>query len=102
MAAASGSNQAQMRDQEAKREAATETGSWKCSCGALNNGKFCAECGSKKPDISSWKCSCGAENIGKFCSECGKARPADNTWFCPECGKKNSGNFCSDCGMKRP
>ena len=102
MAAASGSNQAQMRDQEAKREAATETGSWKCSCGALNNGKFCAECGSKKPDISSWKCSCGAENIGKFCSECGKARPADNTWFCPECGKKNSGTFCSDCGMKRP
>lgn len=26
-----------------------QAGSWKCSCGAVNRGKFCPECGAKKP-----------------------------------------------------
>lgn len=26
-------------------------------------------------ESSGWRCSCGAVNTGKFCSECGKARP---------------------------
>jgi hypothetical protein len=46
-------------------------GSWKCSCGNENSGKFCSNCGSPKP-LGKRKCpSCGAENEGRFCSECG-------------------------------
>ena len=51
-------------------------GGWTCSCGAQNTGKFCSNCGSKKPTpAGSWTCSCGAENTGKFCSNCGSKRP---------------------------
>lgn len=42
---------------------------WKCTCGNVNSGKFCTECGSKKPE--DWVCSCGNVNKGKFCTECG-------------------------------
>ena len=51
---------------------------WKCSCGAVNKGKFCAECGAKKPaGVSQYKCDkCGWEpekgaKTPKFCPECG-------------------------------
>ncbi len=47
--------------------------SWTCSCGTVNTGKFCGECGSPRP-AASWTCSCGTVNTGKFCSECGKPR----------------------------
>lgn len=48
---------------------------WTCSCGHVNQGKFCQECGSPKPAASGWTCSCGHVNQGKFCQECGKKRP---------------------------
>lgn len=51
---------------------------WTCSCGAVNQGKFCMECGSKKP--------VGAPLYK--CDKCGY-QPADPTnppKFCPECG----------------
>ena len=47
---------------------------WTCSCGAVNTGKFCSECGSPRP-AGPWTCSCGTVNTGKFCQECGKPRP---------------------------
>ena len=47
---------------------------WTCSCGAVNTGKFCSECGAKRPEPN-WTCSCGTVNTGKFCSECGAKRP---------------------------
>ena len=50
--------------------------SWTCSCGVVNTGKFCSECGQPKPLPAEWTCSCGAVNKGKFCSECGNPRPA--------------------------
>lgn len=50
------------------------SGSWTCSCGTVNTGKFCSECGAPKPAPASWTCSCGTVNTGKFCSECGKPR----------------------------
>jgi len=54
-------------------------GTWTCSCGAVNSGKFCTECGNKKPDGVKYKCNnCGWEpedqsKPPKFCPECGDA-----------------------------
>ena len=45
---------------------------WQCACGNNNSGKFCTECGTKKPE--GWVCSCGNINKGKFCTECGKPK----------------------------
>lgn len=77
----------------------SEAGSWTCACGTENAGKFCRECGAKRPEAS-WKCSCGAVNTGKFCQECGAKRPEDS-WTCA-CGTVNDGKFCRECGAKRP
>ncbi len=51
---------------------------WTCSCGNVNQGKFCPNCGSKKPEGAPlYKCDkCGYEpedpaNPPKFCPECG-------------------------------
>ena len=52
---------------------------WTCAaCGTVNKGKFCAECGAKKPeDAPKYKCDkCGWEpedptKPPKFCPECG-------------------------------
>ena len=52
---------------------------WTCpTCGKLNKGKFCAECGTKKPaGTPKYKCDkCGWEpedptHPPKFCPECG-------------------------------
>lgn len=79
-------------------------GSWTCSCGVTNTGKFCGNCGSAKPaPAGSWVCDCGAQNTGKFCGECGKPKPqaADSGWTC-SCGQHNEGMFCGNCGNKRP
>ena len=85
--------------------AAPAADSWKCSCGATVSGKFCPECGSKKPEpvqASGWKCSCGATVNGKFCPECGSPKPAEaEGWTC-SCGAVNKGKFCPNCGAKKP
>lgn len=82
----------------------TGAGSWKCSCGTDNTGKFCANCGKPMPaPVATWKCDCGKENAGKFCAECGKPKPADAPigWTC-ECGAINKGKFCAECGKPKP
>ena len=79
--------------------------SWKCSCGATATGKFCPECGAKKPEpvqASVWKCKCGATATGKFCPECGSPKPADTDGWTCSCGTVNKGKFCQNCGAKKP
>ena len=92
--------------QQVSRPAPAPADSWQCSCGATVTGKFCPECGSKKPEpkpaADSWTCSCGATVTGKFCPECGKPRPAAaEGWTC-SCGAVNKGRFCSECGKPKP
>ena len=103
-----GFNQAQNfyqmgQQQQAAQQSAAE--GWKCACGATATGKFCPECGAKKPEpkpASGWKCACGNVATGKFCPECGSPKPADDgSWKCA-CGAKNKGKFCSECGSKKP
>ena len=96
----------QLIDAHAKAMAnAAPADGWKCSCGAPATGKFCPECGAKKPEpqaAGGWKCKCGATAPGKFCPECGSPKPADDgSWTC-SCGQKNPGKFCSNCGGRRP
>lgn len=85
--------------------AAPAQNGWKCSCGAVVSGKFCPECGSKKPEpvqAGAWKCACGATATGKFCPECGAQKPADaDGWTCA-CGAVNKGRFCQNCGAQKP
>ncbi len=91
-----------MGNRQAEQSAPTD--SWTCACGAKASGKFCAECGAKKPEpqaTDAWTCSCGAENSGKFCVMCGSPKPAAEGWTCT-CGKVNKGKFCSECGAKKP
>ncbi len=85
--------------QQQSRDNTFSSDGWKCSCGEFSTGKFCASCGSMKPE-SEWKCTCGAVNNGKFCAECGSPKPADG-WEC-SCGATNKGKFCAECGLKKP
>ena len=99
-----GMQQQQMQNQMQQTAAATTEDKWTCECGATNTGKFCQNCGKKKPEpqpVNGWKCKCGATATGKFCPECGSPKPADEGWTCA-CGATNTGKFCQNCGKKKP
>ena len=57
----------------APQQPASQAAGWTCSCGTVNSGNFCSNCGSKRPSAD-WICSCGTKNSGKFCSNCGSPR----------------------------
>ena len=104
MAQQAGGNTAQLY-QMGQQQASPAGNSWKCACGATVTGKFCPECGAKKPEpkpAGSWKCPrCGTDVTGKFCPECGTKKPEAEGWTC-SCGAVNKGKFCSECGAKKP
>ena len=58
--------------------AAAPADSWTCKCGTVNTGKFCQNCGTKRPaGAPLYKCDkCGWE----------PADPTNPPKFCPECG----------------
>ena len=73
---AGGINAQQLFAMGSQKTAAPAADTWKCSCGSVNSGKFCPECGSKKPYYQ--------------CNKCGW-KPDDPTKppkFCPECGDR--------------
>ncbi len=102
---AMGGQQAAPAAPAAPAPAAPAANSWTCSCGTVNTGKFCMNCGSAMPaPAQGWTCSCGAVNQGKFCMECGKSKPAGAPLYrCDKCGWKpedpaNPPKFCPECG----
>ena len=96
------------QQQQAQQQAAAPApaaDSWTCSCGTTNTGKFCNNCGSKKPEskpADGWTCACGATVSGKFCPECGQPKPAEAAGWTCACGAVNTGKFCQNCGAKKP
>ena len=55
----------------------------------------------KEQTSKEWICKCGEKNTGKFCTECGSKRPA--TYKCDKCGwepkdKTVPPKFCANCG----
>ena len=94
-----------MGGQSAAQPAAPKGDTWTCpGCGKQATGKFCTECGTKKPE-DGWTCpSCGAVNKGKFCAECGAKKPAAALVYkCDKCGWEpedpaHPPKFCPECG----
>lgn len=76
--------QAQNAQAAPQMAAPTQAQGWTCSCGAVNQGKFCSNCGAKKP--------AGAPLYR--CDKCGwtPADPANPPKFCPECGDRFDDN----------
>ena len=62
-------------------------GSWQCSCGMVNSGKFCAQCGQPRPAMN----ASGYSQMNSVrCTNCGwqPSYPNQTPKFCPECGNR--------------
>lgn len=114
-----GAAAAPQQPQQSAQPQAQAADTWTCpECGTQNTGKFCLECGTKKPEPApapatpdTWTCpECGAQNTGKFCHECGTKKPeaaaeppAQPKYRCDKCGwvpedQTKPPKFCPNCG----
>lgn len=68
----------QTQTAQAVQPQAAQAGGWTCSCGTWNQGKFCQNCGARKPvGVPQYRCDkCGWQ----------PEDPAHPPKFCPECG----------------
>ncbi len=83
-------NNSSTPQQSAPAGEASGNEAWLCSCGASNQGRFCSNCGSKKPEAPA------ARNYR--CSKCGwnPVDPKNPPKFCPNCGDPfNEGDVVS-------
>ncbi len=96
----------QQPSQQTPRQQTAADGSWTCSCGTVNTGKFCMECAKPRPEAAAgWTCAkCGTVNKGKFCMECAAPKPAGVPQYkCDKCGWEpedpaHPPKFCPECG----
>ena len=71
---------------------------------AIKNNQASAQPAAAKPADDQWTCACGALNAGKFCTNCGAKRPEPKKVFrCDKCGwtpedPTNPPKFCPNCG----
>lgn len=72
--------QQQAQQQQAGAVIASAADGWACGeCGTQNrSGKFCSNCGTKRPEPS--------ESKAHFCPKCGTQIEPEGAKFCPECG----------------
>ena len=65
--------------------------------------KEAAACGKPRP-AEGWTCACGTVNQGKFCQNCGAKKPANEPQYrCDKCGwqpedPRHPPKFCPECG----
>ena len=77
-------------------------GAWTCpECnGEGNEGKFCASCGSWRPDLDPNRNKAPQPQPEQVQ---GEWTYTGGAWTCPECnGEGNEGKFCASCGSWRP
>lgn len=69
---------------------------------AFNDSSNTSNTNNSNENIDKWECpNCKKTAKGKFCSNCGSKRPS-NEKYCTKCGNKveNDVNFCPKCGNK--
>lgn len=73
------SNQEEINNQVKEQNQQTNSSdTWTCGdCGSVNTGKFCSNCGSKRPEVQN----------ASFCSNCGYKFENQRPKFCPNCGQ---------------
>ena len=99
---ASSVNMAQMQMNQQAQNQMNQLNQMNMGVGQMNGAQdnpAAGVAGAAPQQAAGWSCSCGQVNSGKFCSNCGKPAPSTD-WTC-SCGQVNSGNFCSNCGKPR-